>query len=82
MKISNQTAIVNKVVSEEVKYLVLTFTPEEINDLKTLGRTSHYERVKLLQAKYNSNDTQADKCSSLISEIYFAAAKFKKENSL
>jgi hypothetical protein len=78
MNISNKTAIIERVIQEEQKQLVLTFTPDEATTLTTLGYTSHFDRVQFLECKNNVPKEQANACSNLLSEIYFAAARFKE----
>jgi hypothetical protein len=82
MNTSSKTTVITRMIQEEQKQLVLTFTPEEIETLLVLGNTSHYERVKFLESFKRVNEQQANECSNLLSEIYFAAAKFKRQNPL
>jgi len=82
METTTKTAIVAKVIHEKQINLVLTLTPKEIKTLLTLGNTSHCDRVKFLESVRNVSNEQANDCSNLLAEMYFAAARYKKENSL
>jgi hypothetical protein len=69
-------------IQEEIKCLAITFTPEEVQTLLTLGQTSHQNRVDFLKSKHSVTIEQANSCSNILAEIYFAARSFRNENSL
>jgi hypothetical protein len=80
MKSKTTTTIVTRMVEEEVRSLTVTFTPEEVEYLTNLGKTSHVDRIVML-GKYNNKNHNDAKTSNLMAELYFAAAAFKRNET-
>jgi hypothetical protein len=80
MKSKTTTTITTRMVEEEIKSLVITFTAEEVEYLINLGKTSHVDRVAML-GKYNHKSPNDEKTSSLMAELYFAASAFKRSET-
>jgi hypothetical protein len=82
METTTRTTVISRMIQEEQIDLVLTLTPDDVEALLAIGRTSHYDRINFLTRRPDSDEAQANNCSNLLSAMYFAAVRYKKENYL
>ena len=84
MKTDTKKSIINRVISEEVNSLILTFSQEEVNALLAIGSTSQVSRAAFLNKNSNkhNNPENSKLCADLLGEIYFAAADFDRSQKL
>jgi hypothetical protein len=84
MKSSTQILKVTKTIHIDEPILVLTFTIEETQALLALGGTSNLTRMSLLNKCHGANNSPDNNqaCADLLSEIFFAASDFSRNQKL